>query len=298
VTGSRSVWRVVLTYQDTLYTTTIEQNGRYDNEWFTRYSAPIYTYAADIEMVDGTHVWAQIGAGGYDSLLHSSDGGLSWEVLPSPTVHGLFREIDAVDSQTVWAGIDDEIWVTHDAGHHWDSVAAVLPYGYVTDLSFVDARMGAVGYSGGRIMVTTNGGATWRYHGMSIYGGSTYVKMLETGEVLVGSLYGSLYSVRFDVGTEEAPERPAPAPRALTLTAFPNPFNPTTSLQFELATAERVTLAVYDLTGRLVETLADQVLTAGPHSWAWNAERFASGIYFARLQTATQAVTAKLMLIR
>jgi len=66
---------------------------------------------------------------------------------------------------------------------------------------------------------------------------------------------------------------------------FPNPFNPSTSIQFSLPTQSVVELTVYDLQGKEVRTLiSNETRTAGSHSFNFNAEGLASGVYFYRIQ--------------
>ncbi len=67
---------------------------------------------------------------------------------------------------------------------------------------------------------------------------------------------------------------------------YPNPFNPVTVIEYSLPQPETVTLQVYDVTGRLVETLVDQQhMPAGRHHAIWDASGAASGLYLYRLQT-------------
>jgi hypothetical protein len=68
--------------------------------------------------------------------------------------------------------------------------------------------------------------------------------------------------------------------------AFPNPFNPSTSIAFSLKSDSRVRLTVYDVLGREVVKLSDGVRSAGQHSVVWNAQSVTSGVYFARLEVA------------
>ena len=79
---------------------------------------------------------------------------------------------------------------------------------------------------------------------------------------------------------------------------YPNPFNPTTTLSFELDRAVPVTLTVYDVLGRKVETLVDATLSSGPHAYTWNAQNASSGVYLYRLTTPTQTLTRQMMLFR
>ncbi len=99
------------------------------------------------------------------------------------------------------------------------------------------------------------------------------------------------------------PEPTSAAPAALsamTLQAAPNPFNPQTSLRFEVPDtgAERVPvkLEIFDLHGRLVETLVDRSLAPGPRTQVWGGTT-AGGVYLARLQVAGHEVTTKLTLV-
>jgi len=78
----------------------------------------------------------------------------------------------------------------------------------------------------------------------------------------------------------------------------PNPFNPETTIAFELARAQRVTLKVYDLAGREITTLVDADLTAGPYRQTFRADGLASGTYLCRLQAGDFTATKKLLLVR
>nr|MBN2278069.1 T9SS type A sorting domain-containing protein [candidate division Zixibacteria bacterium] len=78
----------------------------------------------------------------------------------------------------------------------------------------------------------------------------------------------------------------------------PNPFNPVTEIEFSLPKSGDVSLAVYDILGRKVETLVDDYLEAGNHTAVWDASRQASGIYFYRLIAGEFKETRKMTLIK
>jgi len=85
--------------------------------------------------------------------------------------------------------------------------------------------------------------------------------------------------------------------------AYPNPFNPTTKIAYTSARAGHVTLAVYDVTGRLVRTLVDGHVGVGEHVALWDGRgddgvRVASGVYFARFSGDEVVDTTKLMLVK
>jgi subtilisin family serine protease len=94
-----------------------------------------------------------------------------------------------------------------------------------------------------------------------------------------------------------------PALPDASLVAYPNPFNPATTINYDVAEAGRVTLVVYDAAGRRVATLVDDVQTAGPHSFTWKAtdERggtLASGVYMLSLTSRQSHVSRKVVLLK
>jgi len=74
---------------------------------------------------------------------------------------------------------------------------------------------------------------------------------------------------------------------------YPNPFNPQTTIQYQLPVADNVKLEVYDLTGRLVQTIVDEYKQAGNYTIIWDARNVSSGIYLYRLQTKEFISTKK-----
>ena len=76
---------------------------------------------------------------------------------------------------------------------------------------------------------------------------------------------------------------------------FPNPFNPSTMIVFYSPRNERVTLTVYDVTGRAIETLVDGEVPPGEHRLQWSAEGLASGVYLCRMTARGFSQTIKLL---
>ncbi|MGA2625185.1 MAG: T9SS type A sorting domain-containing protein [Bacteroidota bacterium] len=79
---------------------------------------------------------------------------------------------------------------------------------------------------------------------------------------------------------------------------YPNPFNPTTDFGFRIVDCGLVTLKVYDVLGREVATLVNEVKQPGAYTVTWDASRMPSGIYFYRLQTGRFTATKKLLLLK
>ena len=102
--------------------------------------------------------------------------------------------------------------------------------------------------------------------------------------------------------TQTDVEETAPAANRLHQ-SFPNPFNPTTKIAFEVKAPAQVSLKIFDVSGRLVRVLVDETLTAGRHEIIWNGTdesgtKVASGIYFCRMTAGTFAESNKMILLR
>ncbi len=79
---------------------------------------------------------------------------------------------------------------------------------------------------------------------------------------------------------------------------YPNPFNPSTKIDFDIPVDENVSLKLYDIAGRLVYTLINEKLTAGYYTVEFNANNFASGVYFYQFKTSSYTKSKKMMLIK
>ena len=103
----------------------------------------------------------------------------------------------------------------------------------------------------------------------------------------------------------DADENTSPTSFAL-YRPYPNPFNPSTTIQFDIPVEtristplnNRVSLRIFDITGRMVETLVDVELEPGTHEIQWHAKNHASGIYFIRMVSGWFVKTQKMILLK
>ncbi len=99
------------------------------------------------------------------------------------------------------------------------------------------------------------------------------------------------------VSLQEEPSQQAPV-FAFSLSSHPNPFNPSTTINYSLPADGHVEVSIFNVCGQKVATLVDERLQAGEHAITWDAGGFASGIYLCRMQTAGSAITHKLLLLK
>jgi PKD repeat protein len=79
---------------------------------------------------------------------------------------------------------------------------------------------------------------------------------------------------------------------------YPNPFNPLTVISYQVPAASLVSIRVYDILGREVATLVNEVNQPGAHSVTWNASNMASGVYFYTVKAGIAFRTRKMVLLR
>jgi beta-N-acetylhexosaminidase len=87
-------------------------------------------------------------------------------------------------------------------------------------------------------------------------------------------------------------------PSKVTISNYPNPFNPTTTVLITLLEPQELSISVYNTIGRKVRTLESSRLLAGSHSFLFDAGNLASGIYFVRITGKQIQQTHKMLLIK
>jgi hypothetical protein len=112
-----------------------------------------------------------------------------------------------------------------------------------------------------------------------------------SGCIVAGDTFGTIVSVRSNEGL------PIPAHATLHQN-YPNPFNPSTRISFQLTAYSDVKLGIYDLLGREVAVLLNEVKPQGVYSVTWNAVDQPSGVYFYRLTTNDGSTTRRMLLLR
>jgi len=169
------------------------------------------------------------------------------------------------------------VFRTTDAGETWTSTVDPTRIGQLSAVSFIDAYTGTAVGSNGLILHTTTGGSTW-------------------------------------IGEEPLPAEPIPTEMKLYQN-YPNPFNPETKIRFSIVSTQHTTLTVYDLLGRKVVVLVDEVKQPGRYEVAFSAgggsgsagggvaavrggKGLASGVYIYRLTSGGYVETRKMLLLK
>lgn len=251
---------------------------------------------ASMSATDANNVWISsfwcFSCDDVSGITHSSDGGITWTAqLTDGSMVGTFCFADSLHGwATGWPGLIR----TSDGGTTWEQIGTEEFWG-VTRIQFFDTLNGwATGY--GMAARTTDGGNTWDHFDShaDYYGdGMDFVDMSH------GWIVGGNKILRFDGTLNEVPPHEAPNPLTCNLyPAYPNPFNSMTTLSFDLSQSGRARIELFDITGRLVQTVSDRVYSAGHHTLRVNASALPSGLYFARASSGALHSVQKLVLLK
>ncbi len=144
--------------------------------------------------------------------------------------------------------------------------------------------------------------------GTSAYTGGQFNTTLTLGpttfNVAAGVTDGWLGKMAIPTATAVREIADAPLPESFSLSQnYPNPFNPTTTIEFKIAAASRVSVDIFNLLGQHVCTLVDEDLAAGNYATEWDGadqsgRKVASGVYLYRLQSREYTDTRKMTLLK
>jgi hypothetical protein len=108
-----------------------------------------------------------------------------------------------------------------------------------------------------------------------------------------------IYIERTDITTTVVREEPRLTVEDFSLFLnYPNPFNSQTTIYFKLPSAGFVKLSIYDLLGRVIQHLTEEILPAGEYTRTWNAAMTNSGVYLVRLEVGGHVKTTKMILMK
>ncbi len=250
-------------------------------------------------------------------ILRSTNGGLSWEESDFPAVDN-FTGLAVTGRTTAYvSGVTTPgkgvVYKTTDAGVSW----SLTPFGgegtLLDGIVFAKDTPAGIVYGWAMMPVpgvfvarTTDGGTTWRVTPIP----ETPTGTLLTGGLLIdgdngylsgGNPFGNpLILHTTNGGVTFAGNDPGPGvpdtPRLWQ--NYPNPFNLTTVITFRIQNSEPTILTVFDLLGRDIATLVDDVKEPGTYLVRFDATGLATGVYHCRLKTGNTVLTRPMVLLK
>ncbi len=245
------------------------------------------------------------GTGNGGGVYRSTNNGINW-INASGGLFGYSLDANSISSNgtNIYLGTGNGVYLSINYGTNWNIISIGLPNLYVNSLSLNNARM-FIGTNNG-VYVTTNYGTNWfiknegfqsAYIVKTIYETEDYVFAGTSGHSVWRRNLNEIISVK-KISTN--------LPNKFALFQnYPNPFNSTTKIKFSIPKSTLrikenglVKLNVFDITGREVTELVNEVLQPGMYEVNFDGKNLPSGIYFYKLTTSKFSETKKMLMVK
>lgn len=257
-----------------------------------------------VSFIDSLRGWVISGGGSasdHAEILRTIDGGNNWTVQDWGSQYDL-RGIFFINARRGFllgniTGGGYGVYLTNDGGNTWK--ATYLGSSTLYDIKFINNDIGFIVGACGRIYKTNDSGATWNaqpsYTSQNLRG----IDFADEKNVWVVGFYGTILHTTDDgisfIGNNIKNKLPE---SFILYQNFPNPFNPTTKIQYELQKPGFVTLKIYDLLGREVISLVNEEQNTGEYTVGFNASCLSTGIYFYKLRVNDLISVRKMILLK
>lgn len=263
-------------------------------------------------IVDSNYAWFGLdsitGEPGPSKIIMTSTGGLNWNIIDvGGFADGPFTIQFADDKQTgMFVGENNPtsfFYRTTNSGFNWIPVYSINYY-YSKTMRWIPGTSNIYGNSEFNIVRSANSGNSWAL----MWGGpGTNQTSLDAVRINNGKIYAllvtsdrsvyKLIDTAMVIGIRD-PGSYEPIEFKL-FQNFPNPFNPVTKIKYDLPKSTNVTIKIYDILGREVTTLIqNEFKHAGRYEINWNANNYASGVYFYRIEASSFVSAKKMVLIK
>jgi hypothetical protein len=242
--------------------------------------------------VSGTSLFA--GAyGGFVFL--STNTGTSWNAVDSGLTNSWIIAF-AVSGTNIFAGTDGNgAFVSTNNGTSWTAVDSGLTNSWVSAFAVSGTNLFAGTSSG--VFLSTKSGASWKEVNTGLTNTNVLALSVSGTNLFAGTGDGVWRRPLSEITSVGAFSTNLPAHFSLGQN-FPNPFNPSTTIKFELAKSSMVTLSVFDILGRVVSVLVNERRNAGVHEVKFDGSNLASGVYFYRLQAGDFVQSKRLLILK
>jgi photosystem II stability/assembly factor-like uncharacterized protein len=282
-----------------------------NNGLLNNYSTNVYSLLVTPFGADSSYA---LFAGTSRGVFRSTDNGANWTdenvgLSYYPAVNSLVSS-----GKYLFAGTFAGVFLSTNYGSTWTAVNNGLNNSVVFSLAIsADGKDLFAGTLHNGVFLSKDNGENWSaindgLANLTIYSLFVNSEGTSTTKIFAGTYSNVYHRSISDLITDVKKENNNfPASYSLKQN-YPNPFNPTTSISYQLASPStsrsglqaysHVTIKVYDLLGREIATLVNEIKPAGNYSVKFDGSKLTSGIYFYRMESGTYSQTKKLLLLK
>jgi photosystem II stability/assembly factor-like uncharacterized protein len=279
-------------FQDSLSGVFKSTNG--GNTWMRVFTVPNNTAARSFLIMDDSLVIMGTISNGF---FRTTDLGVKWiSINGTNNINQIVSIVQDSGSIILAGSLGSGIMRSTDKGITWNQANVGLTNFVVRTISKLPNGMLFAG--------TEKGGFVSQDHGLSWMGVTTSVPFGIIRSVFVnsdGSIYlatdGGIYKT-FSITSVHKTTNPILPSEIFLSQNYPNPFNPVTMIRYQLTSNNYTTIKVYDVIGREVTTLVNEIKEAGSYSVIFNASSLPSGIYFYSIRSGNYKMTKTMSLLK
>lgn len=228
----------------------------------------------------------------------STDDGTFWSQtgINSPLIFYSVKALQIDGEGRLFAGTDTSgAYYSDDMGVSWNRISSISGNS-ITCFLVNHASDYLAGTSDRGVYLSTDRGLNWQPAGNGITDSNvTSLVFDQQGYLYAATDSGIFKSTGIVSGVHENEGSPV---SFYLFQNYPNPFNPATTISYQLPAVGRVSLKVYDVLGREVRTLVDEVKRPGKYVIEFDGNGLPSGVYFYRLSARNHVETKKMVLIK
>lgn len=254
-------------------------------------------------------------AGSMNGASFSDDEGQTWSNVSGLTSYAVF-DVYETDSGNLIAATAKGFKRSTDGGTKWNDVESVTSSEFPSrtadqiDVRVLTENNGGILIAGTKssgLFTSDDDGKTWTSTNTGFNSHVVFGNNFATVSGIVTDRNGDVYAAsnfaggvfKFESHATPIQKQEQRQPTTFSLGQnYPNPFNPTTNIPIRLEQSGEVTLTVFDILGRKVETLLDKNMHAGTFHISFDASKLSSGIYFYRLKAGKNIMTRKMLLLK
>ncbi|MBN2038110.1 MAG: hypothetical protein JW768_15320 [Chitinispirillaceae bacterium] len=259
-------------YHDSLY-----RSGDYGTNWSSVMGTSTAVYAAG----DNT-----LFAGGSNGIFRSADKGANWTAVNTGLTHTNVRSIVSNASHVFAGTTGGGVFRSGDNGENWEACGSGLTDTAITALAVYGDALFAGTKSKG-VFLSTDNGLHWTDVGMGLSVFYPVTSFAVNNEVLFAGTFGTgLWQRPLSemLGTMKIRPQRIQYDRMQKATGMIRSTGSTVAVEFTLPQPDKVTVALYDMAGRVVAFLFSKHLEAGAYCYSWSTRTFTRGCYVASVQ--------------
>ncbi len=247
---------------------------------------------SSLTLVD-TYLFA--GTDGYGIFL-STDNGANWLEINNGLTNTRVQCLSTIGSN-IFAGTFYGVFMSTNYGATWLDTQALT--GIIINSLYSTSTRVFAGFSGGGIYMGEDNGVNWTPIGEGIPNTSVNAFIVSGSKIYAGTQSGLVYQRELSEIITSTGNNSNDVPDHYNLIQnFPNPFNPSTKIQFQIPRSSLITLKIYDVIGNEVRTLVNEYREAGYYETVFNGYDLTSGVYIYKLISGGSVLTKKMLLIK